>query len=83
MTEHKTDAGRLPEIALPDLDPTAPYVELRAMQCRACGEMGPAVNTADKHDPNHLWDSHHADATGHHRFYAWTLSRGTAWSGRI
>lgn len=69
---------------LPDnIDPDACHVELRAMQCRTCGDMGPAVDVFDKDNPAHLWDSHHAEGTGHHDFYAWTLTRNTAWSGTI
>lgn len=70
--------------ALPDgIDPNAIHVELRMMQCRACGEFGPAVDLADKANPGHLWDPDHATATGHHDFYAWTLTRNTAQSGTI
>lgn len=65
--------------ALPgDIDPNAPHVERRAMQCRTCAEFGPVTDLADKNDPNHLWDSNHFDATGHEKFYAWTMTRNTS-----
>lgn len=64
-------------------DSQAHFTELRAMQCRTCGAMGPAVDTSDKNNPGHLWDAEHADefeALGqkHDRFWAWTLTRSAA-----
>lgn len=65
--------------ALPeDIDPDAGHVERRAMQCRTCEAFGPVVDMDDKNDPRHLWDSQHYDATGHERFYAWTMTRNTS-----
>lgn len=70
--------------ALPDnIDPNAPHIEFRAMQCRSCGAYGPVVPMADKNDPRHLWDVEHLDefkALGqrHDKFYAWTLTRNTS-----
>lgn len=70
--------------ALPnDIDPNDSHVELRMMQCRTRGEQGPAVSLTDKNNPGHLWDPGHAEATGHHYFYAWTLTRNTAQSGTV
>lgn len=66
-----------------NIDPKARHVEFRAMQCMTCGDMGPAVETSDKDNPAHLWDSNHAEGTGHHDFYAWTLTRNIAWTGTI
>lgn len=70
--------------ALPDnIEPLAKHVEFRAMQCMNCGEMGPPVDTSDKDNTDHLWDPEHARTTGHHDFYAWTLTRNIAWSGTV
>lgn len=65
--------------ALPEhVDPNTRFVELRVMECRECGDVGPAADTRNPDDPSHLWDSNHHDGTGHTRFYAWTMSRSTA-----
>lgn len=70
--------------ALPDdIDPNAPHVEYRAMQCRTCEEYGPVVPMADKNDPRHLWDVEHLNLSmrrgeKHDKFYAWTLTRNTS-----
>jgi hypothetical protein len=67
--------------ALPEgIDPKARFVEMRAFQCQHCGEMGPAVDTSDKNNLAHLWDSDHAKENPSHgrKFWAWTLQRSHA-----
>lgn len=73
---------QLPNLPAISADPNA-SIEFRAMECRTCGDMGPAVDTSDKQNTDHLWDAHHAEGTGHHDFYAWTLTRNVAWTGTI
>lgn len=60
------------------VDPDAGEVKFASFQCRTCDAHGPWANTADKNDPNHAWDSRHCDATGHEKFYMWSITRNTA-----
>lgn len=65
---------QLPEPTGPD----EPYIEYYAMQCRTCRELGPWLNVTDTAGCGHLWDARHLEATGHRRYYRWTVTRGTA-----
>ena len=62
------------DVQLPDMiDPEATHVEFRVSQCEQCQEAGPLtlVNNPDWM----LWGDAHADATGHKRFYQYTVTR--------
>lgn len=71
-----TDSLSLPG----DIDPNERHVEFHAEQCRACSEMGPWVNWADRMtDSNVTWGHKHMAETGHGgKFYVFTLTRNTA-----
>lgn len=62
----------------PQIDPNERVVTFVYMQCRACEDRGPAVRSDDHATPDGSWDYEHRKATGHDRFYLFTLTRQTA-----
>ncbi|KUJ70818.1 hypothetical protein ACZ90_00420 [Streptomyces albus subsp. albus] len=64
--------------ALPDdIDPNERIVTFYKAECRTCGHTGPAVRDDDR-KVTASWDSEHFDATGHNKFYLWSVTRQTA-----
>lgn len=67
-----------PAMRLPEIPESDPHVEFYAMQCRTCDVMGPWLSVTDGDSTAHLWDTDHAQGTGHKRFYRWSVTRNTA-----
>ncbi|GLZ81383.1 hypothetical protein Afil01_61900 [Actinorhabdospora filicis] len=66
----------LPEI--PSIAPDLPVAEIYFMHCRTCDAHGPWVGALDYGTRDHLWDLDHRQATGHTKFYRWSVTRQTA-----
>jgi len=60
------------------IDPSAPYVEFARHECRARGEVSGMFDARGPEVPAACWDAQHATATGHRRYYLWTITRQTS-----
>lgn len=60
------------------ISPDEAQVKFVSFQCRTCDEHGPWVNATDHANAGGVWDANHAAATGHDRFYLWSMTRNTA-----
>ncbi|WP_172384886.1 hypothetical protein [Streptomyces sp. MNP-20] len=74
--EHVSTVRPLPDMA--PMDPEEPEVAFVGLECRECGQRSDWERADGRGLFTGPWDGNHKDATGHNRFYLWTIKRNTA-----
>lgn len=79
MTEiSRPDASEEANPFWEDISPNAHEVVAGYFECRTCGDKSETVLGNEKGSLPTVWDADHKSATGHKKFYMWTLRRNTS-----